>query len=405
MKVIRKLAYIALFLVIVGICSGHEVSAASGISMQDKKITLWQGKAKQLNLVSVPKQQSGKIKWSSSNRKVVSVSKKGKAKAKKAGKAIITAVYKGKKYICRIGVVKQTKKTKSSSVTGNTKVTDVINNPIFQEYGRLLFPVDFSIPQNMKLKEIDELMPYHNYVRTDTTVKTVKNLINRAGKGETVFYDIYSEKEKKADPQKKDTGLVFFKGKPGRKFAIVNAGGGWSYVGAMHESFPAAMELSKKGYNAFALIYRSGGEKRACQDLARAITFIFSHADELQVDVSGYSLWGGSAGARMAANLGSYGTEGYGEKKLPHAGTVIMQYTGHSDYTKQDPPTFACVGKSDGIADWKVMQSRINQLKEMGIPTEFHAYSGVEHGFGLGIGTAAKGWFSKAIAFWEKNVK
>ena len=136
MKVIRKLAYIALFLVIVGICSGHEVSAASGISMQDKKISLWQGKAKQLNLVSVPKQQSGKIKWSSSNRKVVSVSKKGKAKAKKAGKAIITAVYKGKKYICRIGVVKQTKKTKSSSVTGNTKVADVINNPNFQGYGR-----------------------------------------------------------------------------------------------------------------------------------------------------------------------------------------------------------------------------------------------------------------------------
>ena len=89
-------------------------------------------------------------------------------------------------------------------------------------------------------------MPYHNYVRTDTTVKTVKHLINRAGKGKTVFYDIYTAKEKKADPQKKNTGLIFFKGKLGRKFAVVNAGGGWSYVGAMHESFPAAMELSKK---------------------------------------------------------------------------------------------------------------------------------------------------------------
>lgn len=67
-------------------------------------------------------------------------------------------------------------------------------------------------------------------------------------KGETVFYDIYTAKEKKADPQKKNTGLIFFKGKPGRQFAVVNAGGGWSYVGTMHESFPAAMELSKKGY-------------------------------------------------------------------------------------------------------------------------------------------------------------
>lgn len=121
------------------------------------------------------------------------------------------------------------------------------------------------------------------------------------------------------------------------------------------------------------------------------------------MDVSGYSLWGGSAGARMAANLGSYGPEGYGGKKLPHAGVVIMQYTEHSDYTKQDPPTFVCVGKSDGIADWKVMQERINNLEKLGIPTEFHAYSGVEHGFGLGIGTAAEGWLSRAVDFWEKN--
>ena len=37
---------------------------------------------------------------------------------------------------------------------------------------------------------------------------------------------------------------------------IANAGGGFVYVGAMHDSFPAALELTKKGYNAFALIYR-----------------------------------------------------------------------------------------------------------------------------------------------------
>ena len=405
MKIMRKRVCVVFVLLVFGILLGHEVSAASGISMRDKKISMWQGKTKQLSLVSVSGKQAGKIKWKSSNGSLVSVSKKGKVKAKKAGKATVTAVYKGKKYTCRIRVIKQTKKTRSSSVTGNTKVADVMNHPVFRGYGRLLFPVDFSIPKNMKLGEIDELMPYHNYVRTDTTVKTVKHLINRVGKGGTVFYDIYTEKEKKADPQKKNTGLIFFKGKPGRKFAVVNAGGGWSYVGAMHESFPAAMKLSKKGYNAFALIYRSGGEKKACQDLARAITFIFRHADELQVDVSGYSLWGGSAGARMAANLGSYGPEGYGEKKLPHAGAVIMQYMEHSDYTKQDPPTFACVGKLDGIADWKVMQSRINELKKLGIPTEFHAYGGVEHGFGLGIGTAADGWLKRAVDFWEKNTK
>lgn len=265
MKIVQKITCLILVIFVLAGVSEHEVSAASRIGLRDKKISLWQGKTKQLSLVSISKKQAGKIRWKSSDKKLVSVSKTGKIKAKNAGKATVTAIYRKKKYTCSIRVVKQTKKRRSSSVTGNTKITDVMNHPVFRGYGRLLFPVDFSISKNRRLSEIDELMPYHNYIRTGITVKTVKNLINRAGKGETVFYNIYTAKEKKADPQKKDTGLIFFKGKPGKKVAIVNAGGGWSYVGAMHESFPAAMELSKRGYNAFALIYRSGGERKACR--------------------------------------------------------------------------------------------------------------------------------------------
>ena len=46
----------------------------------------------------------------------------------------------------------------------------------------------------------------------------------------------------------------------------------------------------------------------AADYLARAIAFLQAHADELGIDMTDYSLWGGSAGARMAAWLGSYGT-------------------------------------------------------------------------------------------------
>ena len=38
------------------------------------------------------------------------------------------------------------------------------------------------------------------------------------------------------------------------------------------------------------------------------ISFIFEYAEELEVDTDCYSLWGGSAGARMVAYLGTYGT-------------------------------------------------------------------------------------------------
>lgn len=85
------------------------------------------------------------------------------------------------------------------------------------------------------------------------------------------------------------------------------------YVGAMQDSFPHALELSKNGYNAFALIYRPDADK-AMEDLARAVAFIHNNQDKLKVDVSSYSVWGGSAGGRMAAWLGSYGTDSFGEK-------------------------------------------------------------------------------------------
>lgn len=246
-------------------------------------------------------------------------------------------------------------------------------------------------------------LPY-GYSQDQKYVEITNYMKEHAEAGDTIFYDIYTEEEKADDPDKEDTGLFFFKGNPGEKFAVCNAGGGFAYVGAMHDSFPHALELSKKGYNAFALIYRPGAQT-ACEDLARAISFIFEHAEELEVDTDCYSLWGGSAGARMAAWLGSYGPETFGGDDLPRPGAVIMQYTGHSEYTENDPPTYACVGERDGIASWRTMQNRINNLKVIGIDTQFHKYPGLSHGFGLGTGTVAEGWLDDAVTFWENRMR
>ena len=174
------------------------------------------------------------------------------------------------------------------------------------------------------------------------------------------------------------------------------------FVGAMHDSFPHALELSRKGYNAFALIYRPGAET-ACEDLARAIAFIHEHAEELGVDVRGYSLWGGSAGARMAAWLGTYGTESFGDRACPRPSAVIMQYTGLSEVTGSEPPTYACVGTNDGIASYRTMLRRINAIRANGTDAEIEIISGLSHGFGLGEGTIAEGWIDNAVRFWENN--
>ena len=278
--------------------------------------------------------------------------------------------------------------------TEDTKVTDVINDEVFDGYGRLIFPVDMQISDNLTLKNINTILPWYSEINTE----------EKAGSGQQIFYDIYSDDEKKSDLDKQNTGLFFFKGNTGAKSAIVNAGGGFMYVAGMHDSFPHALELSKKGYNAFALIYRPGA-RTACEDLARAIAFLHEHTDELGIDMSDYSLWGGSAGARMAAWLGAYGTSAFGEKQYPKPAAVIMQYTGLSEVTGDEPPTYACVGTSDGIASYRSMERYISRIKNNGTNAKIEVFDGLSHGFGLGQNTVADGWLDRAVMFWEDNMR
>lgn len=291
-------------------------------------------------------------------------------------------------------------------VNENTTVVDVINNPAFKDYGRFLFPTEYGLPSSsMKLNNIGSLLPYHSHINTETTVEILNYMLDEEAAGKTIFYDIYSDEEKADDPTKENTGLFFFRGELDAPFAVISAGGGFSYVGSIHESFPHAFKLSQKGYNAFAIQYRTGSAEVACEDLAAAISFIFENAKLLGINTNCYSLWGGSAGARMTAYLGSYGPVFFGGDDLPRPGAIIMQYTGHSDYTESDPPTYVCVGEDDGIASWRTMERRVNTLKSFGIDTEFHKYSNLGHGFGLGIGTSAEGWIEDAVIFWEKQIE
>jgi Enterochelin esterase and related enzymes len=316
------------------------------------------------------------------------------------GRASTEYAYNGMCWFWNHGESSQT----TPKITEQTLVKDVMSNPVFGSYGRLLFPVHRTINDTLTLENVGSILTWYNNVRPEKTVEIVNTLMERAADGETIFYDIYTDAEKQADPDKADTGLFFFKGNPGEKYAVVNAGGGFAYVGAMHDSFPVALELSKKGYNAFALIYRPG-QQTACEDLARAVSFIHQHKEELEVDTSAYSLWGGSAGARMAALVGEGGPAAYGGDSLPRPAAVVTQYTGYSSVSPNNPPTYANVGTSDGIANYQTMQNRIDQLKAQGTDAEIEVFSGLPHGFGLGTGTVAEGWIDSAVSFWERQIQ
>ena len=289
-----------------------------------------------------------------------------------------------------------------SAFTPATPVREVVAAPEFAGFGRLLFPVDDGYWSGDTLGNLR--LTWYTGIRPESTVAVCERLRADAAAGRTVFLDLYAEAEKRADPSKRDTGLFFFRGKPGAPFAIVNAGGGFCFVGAMHDSFPHALALSERGVNAFALIYRPGA-RTACEDLARAIRVVFDRAEELGVSSDGYSLWGGSAGARMAAWLGSHGTAAFGERDLPRPAAVVMQYTGLDEWRRGDPATYAVCGDRDGIAHWRTMERRLAAMSAAGIPTRFRLAPGLSHGFGLGLGTPAEGWLDDALAFWNAQRK
>ena len=225
--------------------------------------------------------------------------------------------------------------TMTNNYTRQTRINDVMNDAVFGDYGRLIFPVNTGYWSGTTLEQL--ALTWYNYIDPDKTVEVCNYLRAHA---DNCFIDIYTEAEKQTNPDLRNTGLFFFRGNSNAPFAICNAGGGFSYVGAMHDSFPHALELSKQGYNAFALIYRPGD---AYEDLARAITYIYDHADELGVSRTGYSLWGGSAGARMAATLGNSANlrSLTGRTDLPQSSAVIMQYTGYTTVSPYDGPTYA----------------------------------------------------------------
>ncbi len=290
-------------------------------------------------------------------------------------------------------------------LTTRHTVRDVVDHPAFAGFGRFILPLDRRrYDEDMPLENVASLLPYHSNVNPDAAVSTINYRIDKAASGATSVYDFYTDQQKQSDPTKESTGLFFFRGEPGAPFAVISPGGGFSYVGSVHEGFPHAIALSQKGYNAFVLQYRVGSERIATEDLAAALSYIFENAATLEVSTKDYSLWGSSAGARMVARIGSHGTAAYGGAELPRPSTVVMAYTGHTDFTKEDPPTFVVVGDSDGIASASTMERRVNSLQSAGIDVEFHVYRDVGHGFGLGIGTNAEGWLDDAVRFWENHM-
>lgn len=159
----------------------------------------------------------------------------------------------------------------AAPLTAQHTVGDLLAMPAFAPFAERLLPWDGRpADKNLPLSQLGRLMPYHSAVNTADILGALNGLQQRAVQGQSVFYELYSSQERAADPAKAYTGLFFYPGKTGAPFALIAPGGGFQYVGTLHEGLPLARRIAEAGYPAFVVKYRAGqGQQAATQDMAR----------------------------------------------------------------------------------------------------------------------------------------
>lgn len=227
--------------------------------------------------------------------------------------------------------------------------------------------------------------------------------------------------------------------KDGKKHpvAIICPGGGYRRVCSFIEGHPFAKALNKKGFHAIVVFYRVrelATFPNPQDDLAMAIAEVQSHCSDWNLDMTGYSVWGSSAGGHLAA---SFGTEsmGYAKYQLPKPGSLVLVYpvvtmgdkthpgsrkfligetpspetihltSIHKQVTTNYPPTYLWWGDCDSTVDPDNSRMLKEALLDNRIPCRCVEYQNVDHGVGLGKGLPCEGWFDDAVTFVSKNLQ
>lgn len=217
--------------------------------------------------------------------------------------------------------------------------------------------------------------------------------------------------------------------------AIICPGGGYRRVCSFVEGHPFARKLNAMGYHAIVVYYRVNVLARhpaPQDDLARAVREVHEKSAEWKLDMTGYSVWGSSAGGHLAASFGTQNM-GYAHYGLPKPGALILAYpvvtmgekthAGSRNYLIGEhpaeeeirftsieqhvdgdyPPTFLWWGDCDGTVDPDNSRMLRAALETNGIPCTCIEYAGVDHGVGIGKGLPCEGWFEEAVAFWDQQ--
>ena len=116
----QTFAWILALMMVFSIFPATQVNAATKPKLSKTKITMTVGQSKKLKVKGISKKRAKRIKWKSSKKKVVTVTKTGKLKARKAGKAVITAKIGKRKLKCKVVVKRKRKKARKKKESNSS---------------------------------------------------------------------------------------------------------------------------------------------------------------------------------------------------------------------------------------------------------------------------------------------
>lgn len=314
----------------------------------------------------------------------------------------------------------------------NTRMSEIKEFSGFSDFLMYKSVVGGKTASEQTLGELQEQIPSWN---AENMAKGLRRL-QECQREENTCFNVYEEAQD--DPQKQDVKIWHLPA--GKKteipFIIMASGGSYTSVCSAVESFPAAAEFNKLGYDVFVLNYRVGGEgllPKPLEDLAAAYQYIVRNKERFRVGGE-YIVCGFSAGANLAC---LWGTEsaGYKRYQIRKPEALILAYPLVSfrymyEETKEellttilgrdieqekadqydaarhitaDYPSSYIVHCMDDSA---VPAEGAKQLKELldkhWVPVKLEIGREGGHGFGSGEGTKMEGWPERAAEFVQK---
>ena len=103
-----------------------------------------------------------------------------------------------------------------SLYTTDSRIEDVMHDPVFGDYGRLIFPADTAYWSGDTLAELR--LTWYSNIDPDMTVEIVNYLKEHAQAGDTVFYDIYTDEERPRTRTRRTQACSFSGASPAPNF-------------------------------------------------------------------------------------------------------------------------------------------------------------------------------------------